>query len=242
MLRLTLLGLAFIVFAVGVLLVIRLTRETRTEIALPIMSLPDATGTEAVPNNIDMLYVSEENIAEVVASLNRPAAYSRDIMVESFWDSGNNVYNFNVSVRDGVTALRTFFNGTSKNIVITDECTYIWYTGDSVPIQVKNTNAAADDKYQMIITYEDIMALERSQIISAGFISDASGPGIFVRYVSGPFGYVTEVYVSIELGLITGAEQYDGETLIYRMSTGVCSLETPSDTGFVLPNGINTLE
>ena len=242
MLRLTLLGLAFIVVAVGILFAIRLTRESRSEIALPTSGLPAATGAEVIPNNIDMLYVTEENIGEIVASLNRPDAYSRDIMVESFWDGGSNVYNFNVSVRDGATALRTFFGGTTQNIVVTDEYTYIWYAGDSEPARVKNWGETADDKNQMIITYEDIVKLERPQILSAGLISDAYGPGIFVRYVSGMFGYVTEVYVSIELGLITSAEQYDGETLIYRMSTGPCSLEIPGDTGFILPNGVNALE
>ena len=241
MLRLTLLGFAFVVLAVGVLLAIRLTRETGKEIALPAPVPPAVAGSEAIPNNIDMLYVSEENIGEVVASLNRPDAYSRDIMVESFWEGGSNVHNFNVSVRDGVTALRTFFGGTTKNIVVKDEYRYIWYAGDSEAAQIKN-QGNADDVHQMIITYEDIIALERPQILSAGLISDADGPGIFVRYVSGAFGYVTEVYVSIGLGLITSAEQYDGETMIYRMSTGPCSLEIPGDTGFILPNGVNTLE
>ena len=242
MLRLTLLGLAVIVFSVGVLFTIRLTRASRSEIELPPPAASAANGPEAILNDIDILYVSEENIREVVASLNRPSAYSRDVMVESFWDGGGNVDNFSVSVRDGVTAIRTFFGGTMKNIVITDEYKYIWYAGDSVPAQVKNTSDTADDENQMIITYEDIVELERLQIISAGLINDANGPGIFVRYVSGSFGYVTEVYVSIALGLITSAEQYDGDTLIYRMSTGPCSLETPGDTGFVLPNGVNALE
>ena len=242
MLRLTLLGLAVIIGAVGVLFALRLTRGSGSEIVLPTPVPSAITDTEVILNNIDVLTVSADNIRDVVARLDRPNAYSRDIIIESFWDGGESVYNFNVSVRDGVTALRTFFGGTSKYIVITGEYRYIWYAGDSEPVKVKNTSVAADDKNQMIVTYEDIVGLERSQILSAELIIDENDPVIFVRYMSSPFGYVTEVYVSIELGLITSVEQYDGDTLIYRMSTGVCNLETPGDTGFILPNGVNTLE
>lgn len=241
MLRLTLLGLGFIILAIGALFAIRLTRESGSEIAIPIPADSASDSAEEIPADIDMLYVSEENVQKVIATLARPSAYSRDIMIESFWDGGSNVYNSSVSVRGGVTALRTFFGGTAKFIVITDEYTYIWYAGDSEPVRMKNSDGAPDDEYQMIITYEDILELDRSEIQSAGFINDANGPGIFVKYISSPLGYVTEVYISIELGIITGAEQYDGDTLIYRMSTGVCSLEIPGDTGFILPNGINTL-
>ncbi|NLB29930.1 MAG: hypothetical protein GX823_06915, partial [Clostridiales bacterium] len=211
MLRLTLLGIVFIFLAVGVLFAMRLTRGSSSEIALPTPIGSGTSETEDLPVNIDILYVSEDNVQAIIGeTLVRPAEYSRGIMVESFWDGGSDVDNFNVSVRDGVTAIRTSFGGTTKNIVVTDEYRYIWYTGDSVPFRQKNFNGSHDDEHQKILTYENILKLDKSQIISAGFLSDANGPGIFVKYISGPFDYVTEVYVSIELGLITGAEQYDG--------------------------------
>lgn len=241
MLRLMILGLVFIILVIGVLFAIRLTRSDRSEISMPTPKGTASADDEVIPVDIDILYVTEQNVQKVIATLKRPSAYSRDIMIERFWDGGSSVDNFNVSVRDGITALRTFFGGTAKNIVITDEYRYIWYAGDSEPVKVKNTSASADDENQMIVTYEDILKLDNTQIQRAGFFNGTTGPGIFVKYTSGTLGYITEVYVSIELGLITGAEQYDGDTLIYRMTTGACNLETPSDTGFILPNGINTL-
>jgi len=242
MLRLTLLGIAFIIVAVGILFAMRLSRGNSTEIEFPPIVPPSVTDTEVVLNDIDVLTVSADNIREIVAELNRPEVYSRDVMVESFWEDGSAVYNFNVSVRGGVTALRTMAGGTMKNIIITDEVTYIWSVGDSEPVKVNNLSEAADDVNQMLITYENIARLERAQILSAELITGESGSAIFVRYMSSPFGYVTEVLVSIELGIVLSAEQYDGETLIYRMTPGVCSLEVSGDTVFMLPNGQSTLE
>jgi len=237
MLRLTLLGFAFIIVAVGILFAMRQTRGSKTEIELPSPAAPVVADAEVILNNIDMLTVSADNIREIVASLNRPEAYSRNIVVESFWDGGNAAYNFDVSVKDGVTALRTTYGGKTKNIIITGDYTYVWYVGDSVPARIKNSNDNVRDEWQMLVTHEDIVGLERSQVLSAELINDENGSGIYVRYVSSPFSYVTEVRVSIDLGLITSAEQYDGETLIYKMVPGACSLEVPGDTRFVLPDG-----
>lgn len=241
MLRLTLLGVVFIAVVVGIMFALRFSRSGSTDFVMP----PPAQSSDAeeLPPGVGALHVSADNVQLVIEKLERPAEYSRSVQVETFWDGGSSVDSFDVSVRDGVTAVRTFFAGTSKYMVITDSYTYIWYTGDSEPVRAGNfEDFSENDEYQRLLTYEDILAVKKSLIVEAGFYNDAAGPGIFVRYLSESFGYLTEVRVSTELGLVTGAEIYDGETLIYRMSAGACSLETPGDTVFILPNGINTLE
>ena len=48
------------------------------------------------------------------------------------------------------------------------------------------------------------------------------------------FDYLDIYYVSLDTGLLVGAEQWDGDTLIYRMTAGEAELSAPSDQLFLL--------
>ena len=63
----------------------------------------------------------------------------------------------------------------------------------------------------------------------------AGGPCIYVEYVSGDFGYTSCVYISVSTGLLMGARVYDGEELVYQMTSSAPELSAPSEDMFALP-------
>ena len=52
--------------------------------------------------------------------------------------------------------------------------------------------------------------------------------------VNPDFNYLDIYYISLDTGLLVGAEQWDGDTLIYRMTAGEADLSAPSDQLFLL--------
>ncbi|MDR2616077.1 MAG: hypothetical protein LBC28_05795 [Oscillospiraceae bacterium] len=242
MLGITVFGLVFIVVVICAVAALSGAGRGVIEIELP---EPAGTAGEDAeqggalprPNAVE---VSADNIQDVIASLRRPEAYTRDIMVESFWSGGNSVTNLSVSVTPGAAALRVLSGGAEKNIVTTPERTYIWYAGETSVFETASDGeyGAAADEYQMIPTYEDILRLPRGDIKEAGYVG-GDGAELYVRYVSGTLGYETRCRVSIRLGLLTYAEIYDGETPIYRMTAGECRVGEPDARAFTLPDGRN---
>jgi NADPH-dependent curcumin reductase CurA len=89
----------------------------------------------------------------------------------------------------------------------------------------------------MIPTYEDVLKINKADILEAGFAQKNNEPCIFVRAHTGELGYTDIYYISAYTGLLSAAETYDGETLVYSMTAGNVSLNTPPDDKFVLPDG-----
>ena len=215
------------------------SRDETFVIPLPPVTTMSEDPGDGAPGGADVISVSADTVQAVIATLARPSVYARDMMVERYWTDGNSVTNLRIEVRDGTTLLRTTSGGTEKNVLAAADATYIWYSGDREPYVYDG--GATTDAFSMIVTYEDIFALRPSEIIDAAFI--AAPPGaidsvgeIMVVYSSGELGYVTECRVSIRLGLLVGAEVYDGDTLIYRMTVGATDTENVA-VQFRLPNG-----
>jgi hypothetical protein len=91
------------------------------------------------------------------------------------------------------------------------------------------------DKYQHLLTYEDILTLDPDQITDAGYTEYGGESCIFAEYRAGTLGYIYRIYVSVKTGLLMGAESYDGNTVIYRMTSDIPDISTPPDEVFALP-------
>jgi hypothetical protein len=248
-------SVALVALIVALSLALSASHRRAIDFALPEFGEPAVTSD--VGANFAMLSlvdVNRETVQDVIATLRRPTEYSRDVRVESFWSGGSVAYNFSTAFSGGRVSLRTT-SGTKKNVVIQDGTVYVWYDGDtrvySAPVAdtavtdaaVADT-ASADaiaDEYEMLLTYEDVLALAPYSILAAN-VTTATPDGdssIYVRYQSGELGYVTECHISVRLGLLTDATIYDGETIIYTMTAGDCTLAPADETLFVVP-GLTT--
>jgi hypothetical protein len=240
--------LVAVMIIIGILL-LNMPRDTR-EAPLPDTQSalsPDLTPTGAgtVNNGLERVEVTTDTVQDVIATLTRPESYSRTVKIEKFYGENQKSASFNIStaVYKGVTALRMEEAGTDKTIIVGDDAIYIWYERDSEPYKgplgSSGDGTRTSDEYQMIVTYEDILSLDQKNILDA-YYGDYDGQYcIVVTYQSGLLGYITRCYVSVELGLLVGAEQYDGGKRIFRMTAGPCDLSEPDQSMYALPDGTN---
>ena len=245
----TVFGVLFIAAAIGVMLMTSYLRRDNDVIALPEAPTPTESFEDAEPDTLDRVEITKDNVQAVVSqTLSRPDVYSRDITIETFWEGGQALYSISANTAHGMTSLRiTQPGGTEKRIIVSAGTFYIWYNGDRNPFiglaeDVDGGNKIADE-WQMLITYEDILELDNNDITRAEYTEFGGEDCIFIEYRSPLLGYAREFYVSIELGLVVGAEEYD-ETgaLVYRMATSECLEDEIDPAAFILPDGTDLLQ
>jgi hypothetical protein len=258
MLGITIAGVILIALIIvsGVLL-LNAAKDIR-EIPLPDVhstTSPDynPSGSGTVNNGLTRVEVTTDTVQAVIKTLARPESYSRDLTIEKFYNDGAESKSYTVSthVFKGVTAVLVKDAGLDKTIIVTADTVYIWYKNDSEPYKgplgSSGDGTRTSDEYQMIMNYGEILSLKPEDILEAGYTPHNGQDCIYVIYQSGSLGYLTKCYISVALGLIIGAEQYDidaqqnGETLIYRMTAGACDQTEPDQELYVLPDGTNVI-
>ncbi|MGI6028960.1 MAG: hypothetical protein ACOX81_06090 [Candidatus Heteroscillospira sp.] len=218
--------------------------ETET----PVVALPSPPGSGDSLLSTDVLgqgqyltaAVTPETVQAVVSTLERTGSYSRSVTVERFWDGGSHSESIDCHMRDGSAHLVVTGSGDEKHILLADGQLYIWYgsgahsySGELSPV---SESSSLPDELTGILTYEELLSLDTEQITDAGYTLYNGESCISADYRYGVLGYSSRVYISIATGLLMGAERYDGDTLIYRMSSDTPVIETPEDSWFELPS------
>ena len=252
-LAITIISILFIAALVGAMLLTSFLRRDFDPILLPDVSVSTEPAGDTEPDMLERIEITRDNIQAVISTLSRPEIYSRDIVIETYWDGGQARYNLSVSVSGGMTSLRTLStSGVEKRIIVTQDTLYIWYKGDRTPfigsagslsnVQTLNESRRNADEYQMLVTYEDVLELDKNHIIDAGYTMYGDEDCVYAQYRQPQLGYIMKYFVSINLGLIIGAEEYDGTgALVYQMSAGDCAYETDVNA-FMLPDGTSLQE
>lgn len=203
------------------------------EVTLPSPS-PGGSAASAESNMAEFVTVSADNVQAVLAGLERAENYSRVLSVERFWSGGSSSEQISVMARSG--ELRLIEYGTpDRNILISDGTAYIWYSDDpdaAVALPAADSDA---DRYQTLLTYEDILALDPEYVTDGGYTSWSGEYCIYAEYVHPDTGYTCRVYVSPTTGLLNGSEIYDGSSLIYFMSASAADTAIPDYEYFLPP-------
>jgi len=229
------LALIVLVLALGVAL-LRLNRLS-VRYALPDRQsvLSPAPGGKPAGEG-EAVAVTRENVRAVVAALERPKAYARTIHVRLYYGTGFAEYTIESAVGENASYASISGPGGRRFVLTAGESRYIWYEGDK---EYFTADAKSSDEDAMILTYEDIVALDEDAIQDAGTVRHNGELCIFVEYTLGELGYKTRCYVSATSGLLVEAEQYDGERLVYTMTSSDLSLSAPDESVFALPDGTN---
>ena len=209
--------------------------------SIPEVTLPDLSASgDLAPGgeNALPLEVTPETVQSVVATLERPENYERSLTVTLCWgESGSAASTVRVwadapFVQTEVTAP----NGEVQNRLVGEDTLAFWYNGDSRwkerPLEGES---AAGDLAQRIPTYEDILALEPSQITEAGY---QSKNGHNCVYVQAQIGDDFERYwVETATGLLYAAETVSGGKVVYSMTETARSAPMSESHRFALPDG-----
>ena len=243
----TVFGVLFIAVVIGLMLLTTFLGRDGDVIPLPEIPVSEEPSVETEPDVLNRVELTQDSIRDVISTLSRPDAYSRDLVVETFWEGGQYIYHINITVAYGMTSLRVLAPvGAEKRIIITSDKIYIWYRGDRSPyigaIGSSGDENRTADEWQMLVTYEELLELDKNNIIEVGYTIFNGEDCIYAEYLSPLLGYTRKYYVSIDLGLITGAEEFD-ETgaLIYAMTTGECTIGDVDPSAFTLPDGTDLI-
>ena len=187
---------------------------------------------EGADSHLTVADVTAETVVEVLRELDRADSYAREITVETIWAEGSGTETLSVWAHG--SALRV--TSGKKHLLLRDDGLWLWYSDGSRVLRGERDTRAEADRYQRILTYEDLLDGEH-EIAEASYTEYEGEPCIFVCYRDGAFDYVSRLYVSVANGLLIAAETYDGDTCIYRMSSGAVDVSTPDETLLTPPQG-----
>ena len=209
----------------------------------PEVVLPGAGGSGSLPDPggdplFQQVEVTTQTVTGVVATLARPSSYYRELTVETFWEGGGSSSQVQVWVDGGFSHIRqTTPSGVLRHDLVGEGTLYYWYEGDT-HYQAAPADGLSSDLAQHIPTYETVLELDPSHIISAGYERKGDLPCVYVE-VRPQGGHTLERYwVSVDNGLLVAAELEEDGQVVYQMSAWT-PVQSPCPAGaqFTLPGG-----
>lgn len=206
------------------------------------LSSPPAADSALSPSSAPeaaarLIEITPDTVQTAISTLSRADSYSRALTVQQFWNDGSSTTEIGVWVLGDSTrvTLRDGAGDAVKNILIKGDEKWIWYSDAALVWHGKAREGDAD-AYQTLLTYEDVLALDKALITDAGY-ADYNGENcVYVRYGGGALGYENLCYISDSTGLLMGVETYDGDVLVYAMRSGTPDISTPDESVFAEPN------
>ena len=185
-----------------------------------------------------LVSVTVQTVQSVIATLDRSESYYRELSIEQFWDNSSSAYTVQTWVdRDWTLVRQLLPSNAVRQDLIGPEQGYYWYEGSSRYESAPAVDRAAD-LAQRIPTYETVLALDPSSIVTAGYELKGDIPCVYVQSLDSGSGNVTHCWVSVDSGLLICAELYRENGLVYRMSAlSPIQSPCPSDVRFALPDG-----
>ena len=248
MLGITILGVAFIATVIGIMLLLSFSGHDTRVVQLPEAPAAAEKPGSPEPDALNRIEATKDTIQAIVSTLSRPDTYQRSVTIDTFWGGGHAVYNIIVTVIGEAASLRvTPSVGPEKRIIITRDKLYIWYSGDRTPYEgVIDSNGdwrRMSDEWQMLVSYEDLLRIDKNDIINAGYIEYNDDYCLYADCRVPLLGYTRRYYIPISLGLVTGAEDHDENgNVVYNMTSGECIAGEADVSAFLLPDGTNVLQ
>ena len=182
--------------------------------------------------------VTRHTVQAVIAQLQRPDSYYRQLTVETFWSSGSSATQVQTWVDGGYTYVRAVLpSGQIRCSLAAGEDVYYWYEGSSEWLTAPQ-GALSADLTQRIPTYEDVLELPLRDISDAGSGLQGEEYCVYAETTADEFGYLERYWVSVDSGLLVRAETVQDGQVVYSMSSaGPLQTPCPGDVAFQLPDG-----
>lgn len=235
-----LIGFAFAALIVLVIaFFIRLTLYTPPEVKLAETgdienSSGPVQGTEH--EAIQRIEVTPDTVQLVIERLERPESYSRSMTIMRSWTGGSGETAAEVRTSGGWTRTDIGSAGEEqRHSIVGDGKNWIWYgSGERV---FSGKAAFSADEEQSIPTYEKILELDKSSILTADYRLFDNVSCIYVETAPDDMGYGSRWWVSVENGLLVAAERFSGDTVTYRLTALTAERGEISAEAFTLPDG-----
>lgn len=231
-----------IVLAVFASFAITLFGQEDYQIKLPDLSGDTQSDPAGDPGNSDGQFIRIEvtpgTVQSVIATLDRPRSYYRELELELWADAENSaVTTAQVWVDGGWTrSAVTAPGGLTQHNLVGQEKHWMWYEGEETAL-VFPADETASDVVQRIPTYEDVLALPKRQITAAGYQAYAGTDCVFAEVEQEDLNSRERYWISVSDGLLVAAERVKGDQVVYRMTARTTVSPAPLDSSFALPDG-----
>ena len=231
-----------IVLAVFSSFAITLLGQEDYQIKLPDLSGDTQTNSTGDPGNSNgpfiRIEVTPKTVQSVIATLDRPRSYYRELNLELWADAQTSVVTTaRVWVDGGWTRSSvTAPGGLTQHNLVGGEEHWLWYEGDESALVFPADEIVAD-LVQRIPTYEDVLELPQRLITAAGYESYAGTDCVFVEIEQDELNSQERYWISVSDGLLMGAERVKDDLVVYRMTAQSTVSPAPLDSSFVLPDG-----
>ncbi len=207
------------------------------EVVLPTDSPDDGDGSGKDEEVSPIIEINSDTVQTMIATLSRANSYSRTLSIERWWNGNKSTETIDVWVRGDETkmAISSPVSAAAKYILVSGDEKWIWYSGsdDFFSGPAAETDA---DRYQSLISYESVLELPTGDIYETGYTEINGETCISLRCRGGELDYDNVFYVSTESGLLVTAESYDGDELIYSMSSTLPDYADLEDAVFAPPS------
>ena len=236
--RVTPIGAAFVALVLLVLLfVVRGALHRPAHVVLPQdASSGDVSDASLDDSAVGRIAVRPDTVQSAIATLERPARYSRAITIERYYSGGSGVDRSSVSVDGAWMRVDTEqASGAQSHTISNGERTWVWYGGSE--LYYESAAAFTADEEQGIPTFEDILRLDKKRIAAADYRLLDTVDCIFVETAADDGGYIERYWVSVSDGLLCAAEKLQGEDVVYRMAGMSVDSGNVAEDAFTLPDG-----
>ena len=181
--------------------------------------------------------VTPETVQSIVASLERPVSYYRELTVEALWNGGSHSTSVQFWQDHGWSHTRQVLpSGAVRHDLTGEDTTYYWYEG-SQSYRTFPADEYSADLTQHIPTYEDVLDLDPDTITQTGYDRRDVWPCVYLQ-VQVSDTVVERYWISTDTGLLVSAEREQSGQLVYRMTAYTqVQIPCPATASFALPDG-----
>lgn len=198
-------------------------------------------GDEGQNSWLNAVSITPETVRSAIGVLSRPTAYSRSQVVETFWSGGSGQSASQVYVSGARTRLDTALpDGGTRHILVEAvsgrTLAGVWYDDETNWTKLRSPDLTADQAGRML-TYETVRDLPPESIALADYRKAYGENCIYVETKPDGAGYLDRYWVSVDSGLLIGAERLWEGNAVYRFSAAELEIAPQEDGLFLLPDG-----
>ena len=212
---------------------------------VPEITLPTLTPAQSVPESLSpgdgggevvRVGVTEETVQGVIASLERPVSYARELTVT--YSSTGAVLSARQWVDRGWTRAETRLpGGQVRHSIVGDGMLYYWYGGSQTWYAAPLAEGYAEAETVHIPEYEDVLDVPAERILHASYREKNGIFCICVAVADENLDGETWYWVSADDGLLVAAERLLAGETVLSMSATAAEQPVPAGTQFALPDG-----
>jgi hypothetical protein len=179
--------------------------------------------------------VNAENLISVLREMERAGTYSATVAAEQHWPGGSAVNRHSIYHQNGMTKIERYDSAGNiyYNKLYSGGRTYTW--GDGPPVYGSDNDPVDSDSAAGMPSYEDLLKIDRGQILDAGFVVADGRPFIYAEWFDTVSGYRCQFWISADFNLLEKAVIYDGTELAYTMSFESIPSRNVDESKFLLP-------